>query len=491
MSGPLAYALRERLSTPLPCSASITLPPTGRCGMVSRSTDPGAAMEPIDTLLLAEWLVPLDEAICADDVLAQGAVAIRDGRIVAICSRDQAMERFAPARTVDRPGHVLMPGLVNAHTHAAMTLLRGLADDLPLKPWLEEHIWPAETRWVSPAFVRDGVELAVVEMLRSGTTCFGDMYFFPDVAAQVVAASGIRASIGMVVFDMPTAWADDVDDYLRKGLDVRDAYKGDALVSMMFTPHAPYTVSPDTMGRIRRLSDQLEVPVQTHLHETAAEIEHFASAHGCRPLEKMAQLGLLSPLMMAVHLTQAQPQELGILADTGCHVVHCPESNLKLASGACPVAALQDAGVNVALGTDGAASNNDLDLFAEMRTAALLAKHTAADPAALPAAAALRMATINGAQALGLGEQTGSLTPGKWADVICVDMGSANCHPMYHLLSQLVYATNAAQVRDVWVAGRQLVDDRELTRMDVADVLHRASIWQSRIAASDQQRHSG
>jgi 5-methylthioadenosine/S-adenosylhomocysteine deaminase len=442
-------------------------------------------MEAIDTLVCADWVVPLHDDSNPGQVLADGAVAVSGGRIVAVCTREAAQRRFRPERTVERGHHVLMPGLVNAHTHAAMALLRGLADDLPLQPWLEQHIWPAEQRWVSPAFVRDGAELAVAEMLRSGTTCFADMYYFPDVTAQVAATSGIRACIGMVVLDFPTAWADDVDDYLRKGLDVRDAYKGDALISTMFAPHAPYTVSPEGMARIRRLSDQLDTPVQTHLHETANEVAQFSARFGCRPMEKLAELELLSPLLMAVHLTQTTPEEIAALAEHGCHVVHCPESNLKLASGACPVPALTAAGVNVALGTDGAASNNDLDMFGELRSAALLAKHTAGDPAAIPAATALRMATLNGARALGLAEHTGSLAPGKWADMITVDLGGAASQPVYNPLSQLAYGTASSQVRDVWVAGRQLLEDGRLTRMDLADIIRRADQWRKRIAASD------
>jgi 5-methylthioadenosine/S-adenosylhomocysteine deaminase len=365
-----------------------------------------------------------------------------------------------------------------------MTLLRGLADDLPLMTWLQQHIWPAEQRWVSPGFVRDGARLAMAEMLRSGTTCFSDMYFFPDVTAQVAAASGIRAVVGIIVFDFPTPWANDVDEYLRKGLEVRDTYKGDALVTAMFAPHAPYTVSPESMARIRRLSDQLDVPIHTHVHESADEIAQFTARYGCRPLEKLAELEMLSPLFMGVHLTQLEPGEIAALGERGCHAVHCPESNMKLASGACPVADLIEAGVNVALGTDGAASNNDLDMLGEMRSAALLAKHVAGDPAAVPAYTALQMATINGARALGLGDQIGSLTPGKWADVIAVDLaGSPATRPVHHPVSQLVYATGAAQVRDVWVAGRRQLEGGRLTRIDLEAVCADADSWVARLGA--------
>ncbi len=441
-------------------------------------------MEPVDTLLFADWVVPIDDTV-HPDAMAFGAVAVRGGRIVGVCPAAEARQRFQAKDEITLDGQVLMPGLVNAHTHAAMTLLRGLADDLPLMVWLEDHIWPAEQRWVGPGFVRDGSQLAVAEMLRSGTTCFADMYFFPEVTAQVAAASGIRACIGMIAFDFATPWASDLDEYLAKGLAMRDDYKGDALISTIFTPHAPYTVSPDSMARIRRLSDQLDVPIHTHLHETAGEIEQFTARYGCRPLEKLAELDMLSPLLMGVHMTQLQPPEIDAIAERGCHVVHCPESNMKLASGACPVATLVDAGVNVALGTDGAASNNDLDMLGEMRTAALLGKHLAGDPAALPARTVLEMATINGARALGLGDQIGSLTPGKWADIISIDLREAASHPIYHPISQLVYAGTGHQVANVWVAGRQLLDNGKLTRMDLDALISSADDWGQRIQRDD------
>ncbi|MEO0974780.1 MAG: amidohydrolase family protein, partial [Pseudomonadota bacterium] len=273
-------------------------------------------MQPVDTLLVADWVVPMDPSIHSD-AMERGAVAIHDGRIVGVCPAEEAQARFAPSEQLMLNGEVLMPGLVNAHTHAAMTLLRGIADDLPLMTWLEEHIWPAEQRWVGPGFVRDGTQLAIAEMLRSGTTCFADMYFFPDVAAQVAASAGMRACIGMVVVDFPTPWANDLDEYLAKGLAMRDEYKGDALISTMFAPHAPYTVAPDSLARIRRLSDQLDLPIQTHLHETVGEIEQFTARYGCRPVEKLAELDMLSPLLMGVHLTQLIPAEIEALAERG------------------------------------------------------------------------------------------------------------------------------------------------------------------------------
>ncbi|HHH39725.1 MAG TPA: TRZ/ATZ family hydrolase, partial [Sedimenticola sp.] len=391
-------------------------------------------------------------------------------------------KRYRPREERALPRHALIPGLVNAHTHAAMSLLRGLADDLPLMTWLNEYIWPAEKQWVSEEFVADGTRLAIAEMVRGGTTCFNDMYFFPDQAGRVAAAAGMRAVVGLILIDFPSAWAENADDYLRRGLEVHDQFRNDALISTAFAPHAPYTVSDPPLERVRVLADELEIPVHMHLHETRDEVKQGLARDGVRPLKRLAELGLLSPALAAVHMTQLQPEEIARFAESGGSVIHCPESNLKLASGFCPVADLLRAGVNVALGTDGAASNNDLDLFSEMRTAALLAKGVAMDASVLPAARALRMATLNGARALGLAGETGSLEPGKAADITAVDLGGLQSQPLYSPLSQLVYATGREQVSDVWVAGRQLLRDRQLLTLDAEEILARAREWRRRIA---------
>jgi 5-methylthioadenosine/S-adenosylhomocysteine deaminase len=365
-----------------------------------------------------------------------------------------------------------------------MTLLRGLADDLPLMDWLQNHIWPAEGRFVGEGFVHDGTLLAAAEMIRGGTTCFNDMYFFPETTGQVAARAGLRAVLGLIVIDFPSAWAGDAEEYITKGLDIHDRYKGDALLSFCFAPHAPYTVGDDPLRRLATLAQELEIPVHMHVHETAHEVEESMARFGMRPLERLAQLGLVGPNLLAVHMTQLEDAEIAHLAEAGAHVLHCPESNLKLASGFCPVQKLMEAGVNVCLGTDGAASNNDLDLMGEMRTAALLAKGVAGDAAALPAAAALRMATLNGARALGLGEETGSLVPGKAADVVAVDLGAIESRPVYHPVSHLVYATGRQQVTHVWVAGKALLRDRRLTTLDLEAIQARAAVWQERLKAN-------
>jgi len=438
-------------------------------------------METIDTLIKARWIIPVEPQ---DTVLEHHALAIRAGRIVDLLPSPEADARYQAATVHDLSDHALIPGLVNTHTHAAMSLMRGLADDLPLMEWLKGHIWPAEGRWVGAEYVEDGTQLAMAEMLRGGITCFNDMYFFPEITAHAATRAGMRASLGLIVIDFPTAWANNADEYIAKGLDLYDRHRNESLLSFCFAPHAPYTVSDEPLSRIRTLANELDLPVHMHVHETAQEVEESMARFGMRPLERLAQLGLVGPNLLAVHMTQLEDAEIAHLAEAGAHVLHCPESNLKLASGFCPVQKLLDAGVNVCLGTDGAASNNDLDLMGEMRTAALLAKGVAGDAAALPAQAALRMATLNGARALGLGEEIGSLEPGKAADVVAVDMGDIESQPVYHPLSHLVYATGRHQVSHVWVAGKALLKDRELITLDLEAIRAQAALWQERLSSN-------
>lgn len=435
-------------------------------------------METADLLIHARWLIPVEPD---GAVLPHHALAVRGGRILAVCSSADARQRFQAAASVELSEHALIPGLINAHTHAAMTLMRGLADDLPLMPWLREHVWPTENRWVSSDFVRAGSKLAIAEMLLSGTTCFNDMYFFPEATAETVLRCGMRACLGMALIDFPTAWGGGPQDYLAKGLALRDRYKDEALLSFAFAPHAPYSVAEKWLREVRTLADELDVPVHMHVHETAGEIADSLAQHGRRPLARLRELGLLSPALMAVHMTQLNDAEIAELAECGVQVVHCAESNLKLGNGFCPVAKLLAAGVNVALGTDGAASNNDLDMLGELRTAALLAKGVAGDATAVPAATALRMATLNGARALGLERDIGSLAPGKWADCTAVHLGALDCQPLYDPLSQLVYSAGRQHVTDVWVAGERLLEDRRLTRLDTDAILATARRWQQRI----------
>jgi len=436
--------------------------------------------ETVDRLIHPQWIIPVvPEGVALEDhCLAIGGSRIRD-----LLPTAEALRKYPQQELIELPGHALLPGLINAHTHAAMSLLRGLADDLPLMTWLHEHIWPAEAKWVSEEFVYDGTQLAMAEMLRGGTTCFNDMYFFPDVTGRAAAAAGMRAVLGLILLDFPSVWAADADAYLHKGLEVHDQFRDTPLIHTAFAPHAPYSVSDAPLQRLRVLADELEIPVHIHLHETQDEIVQGLRDHGKRPLQRLQELGLLSPALVAVHMTQLEDREITQFAASGGHVVHCPESNLKLASGFCPVTRLLEAGVNLALGTDGAASNNDLDMFSEMRSAALLAKGVARDARALPAARALSMATIHGARALGIAGQTGSLEIGKSADLLAVDLQRLRSQPLYHPISQLVYTCGVEQVTQVWVAGRQLLRNGELTTLDQDRIIARAQQWRDKIAA--------
>ncbi len=434
-----------------------------------------------DLLIHPQWLIPVDPR---NRELQEHAVAVADGRILAVLPSAQARESITADRVLELPGHALLPGLVNAHTHAAMTLMRGLADDLPLMTWLHAHIWPIEKRWVDPGFVSDGGRLAILEMLRGGVTCFNDMYFYPEVTAQAAADAGIRAVIGLVVVDFPTSYADSADTCIAKGLALHAYYRDHPLIRVAFAPHSPYAVCDAALGRVRMLADELEVPIHLHLHETRDEIVQSLRDHGERPLARLDALGLLGPGLVAVHMTQLEEAEIERLATAGAQVVHCPESNLKLASGFCPVARLLAAGVNVALGTDGAASNNDLNLFGEMRTAALLAKGVAGSAAVVPAAVALRMATINGARALGLEREIGSIEPGKSADLVAVDLRDSYTQPIYNVVSQLVYSAGRHQVRQVWVQGRQVIRDGTPTTLDPQEVISAAHAWCDRLRPS-------
>ena len=435
-------------------------------------------MQSVDTLVEARWVIPVEpEGV----VLEHHTVVIDAGRIRAILPHAHAHSGYAANRTVELREHVLLPGLVNAHTHAGMTLMRGFADDLPLMRWLEEHVWPVERRWVSEDFVRDGTMLAIAEMLRGGTTCFNDMYFYPGEAGHAAAAAGMRCVLGMIVLDFPTVWASGADEYLSRAAEIHDEFRSHPLVDTAFAPHAPYTVSDGPLERVRILADELDVPVHIHLHETAGEVDGALAEQGVRPFARLERLGLVSPRLMAVHMTALEESEIDRLAECGAHVVHCPESNLKLASGFCPVAKLLAAGVNVALGTDGAASNNDLDMIQEMRTASLLAKAVARDATAVPAHRAISMATIAGARALGKDDAIGSLVPGKAADMIAVDLSAIESQPVYDAASQVAFSASRRQVSHVWVAGRALLCDGELLTVDEDQVLERARHWGQRI----------
>ncbi|CAL1239350.1 TRZ/ATZ family hydrolase [Candidatus Methylocalor cossyra] len=435
----------------------------------------------IDTLLTARWIIPVEPT---GVILENHALAIAAGRIVDLLPAAEALAKYPDAGREEFPGHALIPGLINAHTHAAMTLLRGIADDRPLMEWLTDHIWPLEQKWVSEAFVRDGTDLALAEMLRGGITCFNDMYFFPEVTARQAVQCGMRAVVGMILLDFPSAWAATPEEYLSKGLALHDEWRNHPLIEVAFAPHAPYSVSDEPLLKVRTLAAELDRPIHMHLHETADELRQSRQHYGLRPIQRLKQLDLLGPNFVAVHMTQLEADDIAVVAELGAHVVHCPESNLKLASGFCPVAKLAEAGVNVAIGTDGAASNNDLDVMGEMRMAALLAKAVAGDASAVPAHAALRMATLNGAKALGLDGEIGSLEVGKAADIAAVYLDGIETQPLFDPISDLVYAASRHQITDVWVAGRRLLKNRAPTTLDTQEIRQKAAAWREKLLAT-------
>ena len=431
-------------------------------------------MQAIDTLIHARWILTVDEN---NTELENHSIAINEGRIVSLLPTSEAKSQYQARHEQDLDNHVLIPGLINTHTHASMSLLRGIADDLPLMDWLQNHIWPAEAKWVSEEFVTDGTRLAIAESIKGGVTCFNEMYFCPDAAAKVAEQAGFRCTIGLIVIDFPTVWAANADEYLSKALDVHDQFRDSPLVSTAFAPHAPYTVSDEPLSRIATLAEELDIPIHMHVHETAHEVSESEQNHGKRPLARLEELGLLTPRLLAVHMTQLTEEEIAQCTANGIHILHCPESNMKLGSGISPVPSLLAAGVNVTLGTDGAASNNDLDMIGEMRTAALLAKVGSMDASALSATTALRMATINGAKALGIDSETGSLEVGKAADISAVDLGQLATLPVYHPCAQLVYSATRDNVSNVWIAGQQVLKDRRLTTMDEDKIHYMTQEW--------------
>lgn len=432
----------------------------------------------IDLLIRARWVLPI---VPSGRVLENCCVAVDKGRILGLHTPNDAAQQYHAHQTLELDHHVLMPGLVNSHGHAAMTLLRGYADDLPLMVWLNQHIWPAEQRWLDKEFVRDGAELAMAEMLLSGTTCFADMYFFPEATAAAAHRAGMRAQVNFPVVDFATPGGSDADDYIHKGIGLLDTYKSSQLITVGFGPHAPYTLSDEPLRRIATLAEELQAPIQIHLHETASEVADALKSTGQRPIQRLNQMGLFSPLTQCVHMTQLTDEDIALVKEAGASVIHCPESNLKLASGLCPVQKLLDEGIPVALGTDGAASNNDLDMFGEMHTAALIGKLAANDAAAMDAHCLLHMATLGGAKALGLDGDIGSLEAGKAADMIAVRLDDIASTPLYQIPSQLVYTASGHRVSHSWVAGKMLLREGQLTSLSRTDIVTRAQQWQERL----------
>jgi 5-methylthioadenosine/S-adenosylhomocysteine deaminase len=439
-------------------------------------------MQHCDTLIAPRWCVPVEPS---NVVLKDHGIVVNDGRITDLLPLADAREKYQPSVFVEKPNHVLIPGFVNVHTHAAMSLMRGMADDMPLESWLEHGIWPAEKRWVSAEMVRDGTELAIAEMIASGTTCFSDQYFFPEIVAETAVDLQIRAMVGTPIIEFPTAWAENATEYMNKASDlVHDPYADHPLISTCFAPHSTYAMADESFIELRVLADQLDARIQIHLHETAAEVATALERSGKRPFDRLHELGIVNASLLAVHAVHLNDAEIAIFAESGVNIAHCPRSNLKLGSGIAPVTKYCDAGINIAIGTDGAASNNTLDMLSEMRFAALLAKGTTSDATAISAGEALKMATLDGARALGLAHEIGSIETGKWADLTCVELSGINSQPVYDPLSQLVYTARADQITDVWIAGKQQLDNGRLTQIDTENLLARSDEWRNRFASA-------
>ncbi len=436
--------------------------------------------QPNLVLLLPDWLLPIRPA---RQVLKDHALLIQDGKIADLGPKSSMLERYANVARRHLPGQVLMPGLVNLHTHAAMSLMRGFADDLPLHEWLNERIWPAELKVVSPDFVYDGALLACHEMLLGGITCFNDMYFYPESTARAALELGMRCCTGIVVFEFPSKYGTGPDDYLAKGLAVRDSMRGEPLVSFSLAPHAPYTVSDESFRKVMVMSNELDLPVHCHIHETAFEVEQSVKEHGRRPLSRLNDLGLVGPSLIAVHAVHLNAAEIDLLAQANANVAHCPHSNLKLGSGIAPVAQMLKAGINLGIGTDGSASNNRLDLWQEGRSGALLAKGFSADPAVFDAFSLLESMTLRSARAIGLADSIGTLEIGKSADLITIALGSRDLHPLYDPIAHLAYSVGRENVKEVWINGVHVVHKRQLTHHRAEEqcslVTARSLMWQN------------
>ena len=434
----------------------------------------------VDSIIFASYVIPV---VPKGTILTDHAVIVDKGKVLSVLPHKDAEARYTSSHQHKLTTHVVMPGLINAHGHAAMTLFRGLADDLPLMDWLNDHIWPAEGKWVSEEFVYDGTQLAIAEMLRGGTSCFSDMYFFPEMAAKAASEMGIRAQLCCPILDFPTAWGSGPDEYIRKSLALHSKHKDSTSIHVALGPHAPYTVSNEPLDQIKKIAIDQGIPVQIHLHETQFEVDESISNTGIRPIQRLANLGLISHdiALQCVHMTALIDEDITLLQNSRAHIIHCPESNLKLASGFCETDKLQKQGINVALGTDGAASNNDLDMFGEMRTAALIAKPIAKDASAFDAITAIEAATINGAKALGIDHITGSLEAGKSADFIAINLDKLNSRPSYNIHSDIVYSVNSQQVSDHWIQGKHILSKGEFVDIDEAFILKKAQQWANKI----------
>lgn len=432
----------------------------------------------VDLVIETRWLATIAKD---SPLLEHHSVIVKASTIVDILPTELARVRYIAVNLVSLDEHILIPGLINLHTHAAMNLKRGIADDLPLMVWLNNHIWPAERAMVAADYVRDVSLHACAEMLSGGITCFNDMYFYPQATAMAVNQAGMRASLGLAVLETATNYASDADDYLQKGFEAHDSWRSNPMIISTIAPHAPYTVSDHTFEKVVIYAEQLGLGIHMHLHETRGEISDSEVQFGTRPLQRLAKLGLLGPSFIAAHGVHLLPHEIEVLAGYGCHVAHCPSSNLKLGSGIAPVADLLKNAVNVGIGTDGAASNNRLDMFAEMRLAALLAKGANEDPTLLPAYQALEMSTINGARALGLEDKIGSIEVGKQADLVAVRLSDLTASPYYDPISHLVYTCGREHVSNTWVAGKLCYSNGIYANIEPMELKEIIQKWQPKL----------
>ena len=436
-------------------------------------------MQKADYIICGDYVLTMNEGL---ETIRHGAVAVQGHAIIDVGKSVDLLRAYPDAKVITGENKVLLPGLINTHSHAAMVFFRGLADDLPLKEWLEKHIWPAEAKWLSPEFVYDATELACLEMLKAGITTYNDMYFFGDSTARATRSLGMRAMLGAGIIDFPTMVASTPDEYLANAERFIGNWKGDDMIFPCLAPHGAHTCGPETLKRSKKLAERLDVKLHMHLSETRWEVEEIISRHGKRPVEYLDSIGFLDEGLIAAHCVHLDDAEIGLLSKRSVSVSHCIESNLKLASGIAPVPEMIRAGIIVSLGTDGAASNNDQNILSEMSTAAKLHKAMANDPTVLDSKTALLMATRWGAEALGLGNKIGSLEKGKAADIISIDLKKPHLSPIYDIYSHIVYSAMASDVDTVIVGGKQIIQNRSHVEVSEDAILKKSAEWQTRIA---------
>ena len=416
-----------------------------------------------------------------DQLLSDYAVVIENDKIIDLVPQNKVFDEYEAHNTYQLTDHILIPGLINAHTHAAMSLFKGFADDVPLQDWLNNHIWPAEKKFVNSSFVKDGSILALSEMIKSGVTTFNDMYFFPDATAEAATELGVRSNIGLVVLDFPTNYATDPEDYLLKGFEFRDKWRNEDLITTSIAPHAPYSVSDEAFTLINTYSEELSINIHTHLHETQWEIEDSIDKYGMTPVQRLNNLGIIGPSLMAAHCVHLNEQDMAILAKNKVSIVHNPSSNMKLGSGIADIAKMLKQNLSISLGTDGSASNNRLDIMEEMRLAALLIKGSTKSSELIPAMEAIKMATINGAKALGLESKIGSIEKNKKADLVAIDLSTIENQPIYNPLTTLVYSSSRSDVSHVWINGKIKLMDKKLVTIDEEKIVNLAKKWQRKL----------